>query len=461
MVWLWGVRSEAADSEQFFKRLQTLIHTQGQMLAEALEESKSDSLSESQKGVVVEIEETEALLLEAKDFASLKDTEVRVEAKEADKRYEAYEGEREAFEFALRGLKKERRTFEDAMLKTKSLRREAELAIESVGELEGSECPTCHQAVTLLSSKKVLKVLSARLEDLSGRFDSAKAGALAVEAKTDALGAIPPAPHEERLDFLKQNLAKAKRSGSDLEAHLESLRQEAGRIDAVVGEQKRRRDKLAGQIEDAKLELGTVKAEFESYESEISRLDACVVCFGNAGLKSFLIEAAIPEINRCACVYAQRLCGAGSYVRISATTTTKTSGKVREKLTVQGCIPGAADSYEGASKGQKKRLDLALLLAFREVVAHRSQASISQLFADELFDGLDRSGTDSVVDLLRTISAECPVILVTHDDRLKSVGDQTILVRHSDGIAYVEGKPTSPKRKKKKLKRVAVITNGR
>jgi ABC-type lipoprotein export system ATPase subunit len=67
----------------------------------------------------------------------------------------------------------------------------------------------------------------------------------------------------------------------------------------------------------------------------------------------------------------------------------------------------------------------------------KSAKCIDQLFADELFDGLDRTGSAAVVSLLREYAAKAPVILVTHDDRLKSSGDRIIQVIHDGTHATV------------------------
>jgi DNA repair exonuclease SbcCD ATPase subunit len=453
-------RSDASESEDEVKRLQTLIHTQKQTLQEEQENAQGDTLSRSVKKSRLRLKTLMTDLQGIKEAVVAKSRLVLTERGNVDVRFAAYEEKQAEYDDSLLAATRFRREHEDTMLKIKSLLHEATDAIESVEDLEGGECPTCYHDVTTSSSLRVLKVLQARHDDLTGTYEGERVKVIAVDEMITNLRAdAPTAPIESLMETLQLEASQLAHSQAETTTSITSLTQEIERFDSIVVEQRQRREKLALKIEQAQLDLEAAKEAFAGYAHAITKLEACVIMFGNGGLKSFLIEAAIPEVNRHACVYAQRLCGAGAYVRISATTTTKSAGNVREKLSVQGCIPGAADSYEGASKGQKKRLDLALLLSFREVVANRSQASITQLFADELFDGLDRSGTDSVVDLLRDITDTCPVILVTHDDRLKSVGDQTILIRHSDGIASIVGQPAT-RRRKKKLNRALSKTNG-
>ena len=77
-------------------------------------------------------------------------------------------------------------------------------------------------------------------------------------------------------------------------------------------------------------------------------------------------------------------------------------------------------------------------MAFREICGRRFSKSFNQLFADELFDGLDDAGEDAVVGLLQEISATCPVMLVTHSDALKAAADRLLVVHHENGVATLE-----------------------
>ena len=142
-------------------------------------------------------------------------------------------------------------------------------------------------------------------------------------------------------------------------------------------------------------------------------------------------------MNKQASEYASMLFGAPVPIQLSATRQLKSRKATKEELSIKAEIPGCSDVYAGASKGQKRRLDVALVLAFREIVARRSSRACDQFFVDELFDGLDASGCETVVELLRTVAGGAPVILITHDPKLKAVADRVIHVHHTDGIARV------------------------
>lgn len=266
-------------------------------------------------------------------------------------------------------------------------------------------------------------------EDASSK--SAKSAAI---KKAAALVNRPAPPddhevltHSSDYDLRREALNEAKSLLTAANAKLQAMedqdKQSRGRLDEV-------RSKVA----DLQAELSNNLDAQKVVKDEITRIEFWVQAFGNGGVKSFVIESEIPRINAIATNYARRLLGQGAFVRVAATKKLKTSDQEREELTVEAGIPGCAQSYAGASKGQRHRLDLSLILAFRTVVAARSACPFDQLFADELFDGVDATGVDCVVEILHEISKTCPVLLVTHDARLKSVGDRRVVVVH-DGTS--------------------------
>ena len=307
-------------------------------------------------------------------------------------------------------------------------------------KIKAGACPTCKQDVTAKHTAAVTTEYDRKIAD-------AQAVQADAEVKVTTAGkALEEVKAREPKDVPVNDEC------ATLETREQQLREEKARLE--------------GQLPGAKAAYNTAKAALDSEQSKVSGIEAEIAqleradadrmvaidqmeqtvaenafwaeAFGNRGLKSFLIEAEIPAINRYATVYARRLLGSGATVRLAATTRLKSQDATREKLTVEGTIPGYTTTYKGASKGQKRRMDLALLLAFRELVASRSVKAFDQLFADEVFDGLDRSGAEAVSELLREISRTCPVVLVTHENSLKCVGDRRVIVHHVNGQATLE-----------------------
>lgn len=298
-----------------------------------------------------------------------------------------------------------------------------------VSSLSGGACPTCTSPVTEEMASEVAEALRAEAEE---QRSVAKKKIKRAEASRSRLRSIvqpePPAndqvkTHQLDYELRRDELTKA-------QAALKSSRDKLQVLEDARKQAKASRDELRADVSDLQAELSGNIEKQAQVKAEITRLEFWVGAFGNNGVKSFVIESEIPRINAIATNYAQRLLGQGAFVRLRATKKLKTTEEEREELSIDASIPGCAQSYAGASKGQRHRLDLSLILAFRAVVAARSACPFDQLFADELFDGVDATGVDCVVEILQEIAATCPVVLVTHDARLKSVGDRRVVVHH-------------------------------
>jgi DNA repair exonuclease SbcCD ATPase subunit len=321
-------------------------------------------------------------------------------------------------------------------------------------KLAGKKCPECEQKLTPERAKAFGDAYEEEVENFEADLKATnfKVGLVDEEIEKLQVPEQPEVPKE--LTALQEELQEAigvykdvERQAAVEEARAQEMQDSHERITTQT-------KGLAAEIEAADEELASVEKEYVKAKKLSDDIEFWVDGFGNQGLKSFLIEAEIPRINQVATFYAQQLLGSGATVRLTATKALKTKDVVREKLTVEGSIPGCTKSYAGASKGQKKRMDLSLLLAFRELVATRQSRAFEQLFADEIFDGLDRTGAESICEVLREIAADCPVALITHDSRIKPVADRVTIVRHEKGRATLESPKAHKVKPKKKAKKV-------
>ena len=72
-------------------------------------------------------------------------------------------------------------------------------------------------------------------------------------------------------------------------------------------------------------------------------------------------------------------------------------------------------SYMNFSEGEKMRIDLALLLAWREIAKMKNSVNCNLLILDEIFDSsLDSVGTDEVLRLLNALGTKTNVFVISH-----------------------------------------------
>jgi DNA repair exonuclease SbcCD ATPase subunit len=81
-------------------------------------------------------------------------------------------------------------------------------------------------------------------------------------------------------------------------------------------------------------------------------------------------------------------------------------------------------TYESFSEGEKRRIDLALLFAWRSIAQQKNSVNCNLLVLDEILDGsLDDSATDAFLDILKSIDSSVRVFVISHKNP-ESMGDK-------------------------------------
>ena len=94
--------------------------------------------------------------------------------------------------------------------------------------------------------------------------------------------------------------------------------------------------------------------------------------------------------------------------------------------------------FGNLSSGEKKRVNLSLSLAFRDVL-HHLHARVNNLFIDEIDASLDGSGVENVFRLLKQKARDDNLSLWIISHRPEAVGrfDRTVIVRKQNGFSQI------------------------
>ena len=114
------------------------------------------------------------------------------------------------------------------------------------------------------------------------------------------------------------------------------------------------------------------------------------------------------------------------------------SGESRDNFNLEITNRNAADTYEGNSGGEKRRIDLGVALGFNDFLASRSGKRFNILLLDEVFEGIDEDGLYYVIKVLEDIARrKSSVLVITHRDELKSYFSDEILMERNGGLSYI------------------------
>jgi DNA repair exonuclease SbcCD ATPase subunit len=101
-------------------------------------------------------------------------------------------------------------------------------------------------------------------------------------------------------------------------------------------------------------------------------------------------------------------------------------------------------SYGNFSDGEKLRLDLSILFAFREIAKRKNSASVNLLFIDEILDsGLDLTGIEAFFDVLsdtgKTSQENINFVVISHREGVETFFDRTVKASiNSSGFTQYE-----------------------
>ena len=94
-------------------------------------------------------------------------------------------------------------------------------------------------------------------------------------------------------------------------------------------------------------------------------------------------------------------------------------------------------SYSSFSEGEKARIDLSLLFAWREVARVKNSVNCNILLFDEVFDSsLDGFGADEFLKIIKYVVKDTNVFVISHKSDLQDKFDTTLKFEKKKGFSY-------------------------
>jgi energy-coupling factor transporter ATP-binding protein EcfA2 len=94
-------------------------------------------------------------------------------------------------------------------------------------------------------------------------------------------------------------------------------------------------------------------------------------------------------------------------------------------------------NYASFSEGEKAKIDISLLLAWRQIARMKNSASTNLLIMDEVFDGsLDTFGTDYLMSILNSFDNDTNTFIISHKtDQLNDQFDNVIAFKKENNFS--------------------------
>lgn len=216
---------------------------------------------------------------------------------------------------------------------------------------------------------------------------------------------------------------------SDLENVHEKIRKEQKNLEEVSASDKIEKEIKAveTQIQDLKeiAEQLTKKLEIEiSNEASLKLMQGIL---SDSGLKASILAQIIPVLND---KVNQHLSDLGLFA----------SFYMDENFDETIKIMGFDDApYNSFSEGEKLRIDLAVLLAWRDVARMIGSFDSNLLFFDEIFDSsLDSDGAEALADLMNSTEGLNMIVITHTPEKIADRMERTLKVTKIDGYSKIE-----------------------
>ncbi len=254
------------------------------------------------------------------------------------------------------------------------------------------DCPMCMQGVSHDHKKVIRKKFEAELGKLKTDLDKTEPMHEELGSEMDAIDAQQDSIAERKKELTNKRKEIVK-SISDVEGRIEKVKADSGDVDAE-------KEKLKEIANAALVLINRKKALTEEKQlQEISQ-----VLLKDNGIKTAIIKEYLPVLNKLINKY---LTAFDFFVNFNL------DENFAEVIRSRG---RDEFSYASFSEGEKKRIDLAILLAFRQVAAMKNSAKVNLLIFDEIVDSaLDLDARAKFNDLLQTMVGS-NVFVISHTD---------------------------------------------
>ena len=259
---------------------------------------------------------------------------------------------------------------------------------------QNDNCPTCKQGIEhsfkcetvdkkniqLTESKDALNIIDTKYNELGDRLNEI-AGVNA------------------QITGLNQDIFEYNTQIKSNQTFITKLEAEITRLSTEHKENTGDQDKL----NQLKAELKLYVEKHETLVNEKSILDVVAILLKDGGIKAKIIKQYIPVMNKLINKYL-----AAMELTVSFELDENFNETVRSRYRDEF-------SYDSFSEGEKARIDLAILFAWRAISKLRNANSCNLLILDETFDGsLDSTGTEELLKIITGITADSNVFVISH-----------------------------------------------
>lgn len=321
---------------------------------------------------------------------------------------------------------------------------------DNLEKLDTSDtCPVCGSPIDnshkIKEQEKMNETISnqeKQEEELQKQINQYAEKIITVKDKIDELRQIQIQEEQQKEQLEKENREKLQNQQqyydkiSQLEREMNQLQVPQANDYSYIKEPNQ--EEHQKEIKELEKTIDNYKDDIVQLESKKQRYNQAVNAFSNKGIRSVVLDFITPFLNEKANEYLQTLSGSGIEIEFQ-TQVENAKGELKDKFDVIVNNSKGGSSYKSNSAGEQKRIDIAISFAIQDLIMSKEEISTNIALYDEVFDGLDAIGCENVIKLLKDrLNIVSTIFVITHNENLKSLFDNTIKVIKEDGISRME-----------------------
>jgi DNA repair exonuclease SbcCD ATPase subunit len=190
---------------------------------------------------------------------------------------------------------------------------------------------------------------------------------------------------------------------------------------------------LVTRIDELKGRRNDLKAQMDEVAKEIELQKTVAAIYSPTGAQAYVLDSAVALFNEQISKYIDMLWPNLTYELQSYKENVK--GDITAKFSESIVMDGKPISLGSLSGGELKALSICTDMALLGILEQQFGLHMSPVIFDEAFDGLDTSGKEFALELIRGLSQDRQVIVIDHASEMRASFDKVLRVEKRNGIS--------------------------